>query len=100
MSPIRHRSMQVQADRVRLKAMETFVRTRTGLNTHIRNLVIAFGIKLPACASTCFHKRVLEHLPDNLTSAIKPILETDGNISIVPEDLSKASGKPEQELMA
>jgi len=76
MSPIRHRSMPVQADRARLKAREALVKTRTGLITHVRNLVKAFGVKLPTCASTCFHKRVLEHLPESLKPAIKPILES------------------------
>ena len=60
MSPIRHRSMPVQADRARLKARDALVRTRTQLITHVRCLVKAFGIKLPTCASMCFHKRVLE----------------------------------------
>ena len=76
MSPIRHRSMQVQADRARLKAREALVRTRTQLITHVRCLVKAFGVMLPSCASTCFHKRVLEQLPESLKPAVKPILES------------------------
>ena len=76
MSPIRHRSMPVQADRARLKARDALVRTRTQLITHVRCLVKAFGIKLPTCASTCFHKRVPLHLPESLKPAVKPVLES------------------------
>ena len=76
MSPIRHRSMPVQADRARLKARDALVRTRTHLITHVRCLVKAFGVTLPSCASTCFHKRVLEHLPEGLKPAVGPILES------------------------
>ena len=90
MSPIRHRSMPVQADRARLKARDALVRPRTQLITHVRCLVKAFGVTLPLCASTCFHKRVLEHLPESLKPAVGPILESLKVISRqVYEDLNK-----------
>ncbi len=34
----------------------------------------AFGVQLPRCATTCFHKRVLEHLPEALKPAVAPLL--------------------------
>ena len=76
MSPICHRSMQAQADRAKLKAREALVKARTSLINHVRGLVKAFGVKLPSCASKTFHKRVLEHLPENIKPAVRPILES------------------------
>lgn len=93
MSPIRHRSMPVQADRARLKARDALVRTRTQLITHVRCLVKAFGITLPSCASTCFHKRVLEHLPEDLKPAVGPILESLKVISRQVYEMNKDLNK-------
>ena len=93
MSPIRHRSMQVQADRARLKAREALVRTRTQLITHVRCLVKAFGVTLPSCASTCFHKRALEHLPESLKPAVKPVLESLKVISRQVYEMNKDLNK-------
>jgi len=93
MSPIHHRSPQVQADRARLKTREALVRTRTQLITHVRCLVKAFGVRLPSCASTCFHKRVLEHLPESLKPAVKPILESLKVISRQIYEIDKALKK-------
>jgi transposase len=76
LSPIRHRSLQAHADRTRLKVREALVRSRTSLIIHTRNMLKAFGIQIPKCASTCFHKRVLEHLPEELKPAVAPLLES------------------------
>jgi len=76
LSPIRHRSLQAHADRTRLKVREALVRSRTSLIIHTRNMLKAFGIQLPKCATTCFHKRVLEHLPEQLEPAVAPLLES------------------------
>ncbi len=93
MSPIRHRSMSVQTDRARLKAREALVKARTGLINHVRQLVKAFGIKLPTCSSKCFHKRVSEHLPESLKAAVQPILESLGVISRQIYETDKALEK-------
>jgi transposase len=76
LSPIRHRSLQAHADRTRLKVREALVRSRTSLIIHTRNILKAFGIQLPKYATTCFHKRVLEHLPEQLKPAVTPLLES------------------------
>ena len=81
LSPIRHRSFQFHADRTRLKVREALVRARTSLIVHLRNLLKGFGIQLPKCAATCFHKRVLEHLPEALKPAVEPLLESLKTIS-------------------
>lgn len=85
--------MSAQTDRARLKAREALVKARTGLINHVRQLIKAFGVKLPACSSKCFHKRVPEHLPESLKVAVQPILESLGVISRQIYETDKALEK-------
>ena len=69
------------------------MRARTSLIVHVRNLLKGFGIQLPKCATTCFHKRVLEHLPETLKPAIEPLLESLKTISRQIYEMEKAIEK-------
>jgi transposase len=64
----------------------------------VRGAVKSFGGRLPKCTAGAFHKKVAEHLPGELTSALEPILETiaslrerikdyDGRLKDVAEEL-------------
>ena len=74
LSPIRHRSAQMQADLAILRARDTLVRTRTKCINAARGLVKAGGARLPACSAESFAHRVAEHVPTELQPAIVPLL--------------------------
>lgn len=86
LAPIRHRSLEVQVDRAKVKSRAALVRCRTQLINHARTLVKSFGVKLPACDSTCFHKRAAEQLPESLRPALQPVLES---IAAIAEQLKR-----------
>lgn len=52
------------------------MRLRTNLIIHTRDMLKASGIQLPKRATTCFRKRVLEHLPEQLKPTVTPLLES------------------------
>ena len=74
LSPIRHRSAQMQADLAVLRARDTLVRTRTKCINAARGLVKSGGARLPACSAESFVHRVSEHVPSELQAALVPLL--------------------------
>lgn len=70
-----HRTFATQADLSMLRSRDMLVRTRTKLICHVRGILKAFGLKLPGCSASCFHKRVILAIPDDLRPALMPILE-------------------------
>jgi transposase len=79
--PIRHRNEKAQIDLEQIKARDLLVSTRTALINHVRGTVKSLGDRLPTCSAASFHKKVLEHLPDKLRSALLPILDQIGSIT-------------------
>lgn len=73
LSPIRHRGEQAQADLAIPKAREALVRSRTMLINQIRGLSKSFGVRLPDCDATAFHRKTRSHVPENLKSAVEPL---------------------------
>ena len=69
-----HRSFEAQADLSMLRSRDILVRMRTKLVCHVRGILKAFGIKLPASSATCFHRRATEQIPANLQPALQPVL--------------------------
>lgn len=74
--PIEHRGEQAQHDLAVLHARDVLVRTRTTLINHVRGVVKSIGHRLPRCSAPSFATRCAEHVPEELTHALGPLLET------------------------
>ena len=75
LKPIKHRGRQAQADLVVLRSRDALVRCRTRLVNHVRGMVKSFGARLPSCDTDAFHKRVPEHVPEELKLALDPLIQ-------------------------
>jgi transposase len=75
LNPIIHRSAEAQADLAVIRARAALVRSRTLLINHVRGAVKSTGARLPACDAYMFHKKVRDSLPEQLLSALSPLLE-------------------------
>ena len=71
-----HRTLATQADLSVLRSRNVLVQTRTQLVNHVRGILKAFGIRVPGCSTSCFHRRAAEHIPEELRPALQPILST------------------------
>lgn len=74
LKPVRHRTREAQADLASIRARDGLVRTRGKLVNCVRGLVKPFGLRLPACATACFAIKSSPLVPDDLRSALAPIL--------------------------
>ncbi len=75
LAPITHRSERAQMDLSVLRARDELVRARTGLVNHVRGVLKSNGLRAPSCATSCFARKALPSIPDDLHPALKPILE-------------------------
>jgi transposase len=82
LSPVKHRSVKRQAALATKRARDMAVDSRTALVNHVRGAVKSFGHRIPMCSTSCFHDRAKEHLPDELRSALLPILRLIGELSV------------------
>jgi transposase len=90
LSPIEHRGENSQAHPALLRSRDALVGARTKLVNHVRGAAKSFGGRLPKCTAEAFHKKVAEHLPGELTSALEPIPET---IALLTERIEDYDGK-------
>lgn len=74
LSPIRHRDIQVQADRMTLQSRDALVQARTGLINRVRGLVKPFGARLSRTASRSFSTKVPDEIPEPARPAVTPLL--------------------------
>jgi transposase len=74
LSPVQHRSEQVQFDLAIIKARDAAVLSRARLVTHIRGIVKSVGGRLAVCSTGVFSKKALEGCPAELLESIKPLL--------------------------
>lgn len=79
--PIRHRSEQAQADLAVLRSRASLVAARTQLINHVRGTVKAFGARLPSGGSDGFHLKVKALIPEELHSALHPVLEAIASLN-------------------
>lgn len=93
LSPIKHRSQHVQADRARLKARSVMVSVRTQLINHVRGLVKSFGAKVPKCSTESFHKFAPAAVPCELKPATAPLLRS---IAQLTKDIKALNRELEQ----
>jgi len=74
LSPIEHRSTEAQRDLAVLRARAGLVSTRTKLVNTLRGIVKSFGSRLPALGTHRIGHRTLELLPEELRTAMHPLL--------------------------
>jgi transposase len=79
--PLRHRGEDSQAHMAIIRLREALVGCRTQLVNHVRGAVKSLGYRLPKCPARSFHKKVAEHIPEALWTALGPILETIGSLT-------------------
>ena len=82
LSPIEHRSPQVQADLTVLHSRDALVRTRTLLINHVRGVVKSTGVRISLCSANSFPSRAAPSVPESLRPALGPILDTIGALSL------------------
>lgn len=75
LSPIQHRSAEMQASLAVVRAREVVVRTRTRVVNHLRNVVKACGGRLPKCSTPALADKAHEAIPASLQPALEPLLE-------------------------
>lgn len=75
LSPVQHRGPTAQEDLALLRSRDTLVAARTMLVNHVRGLSKSFGLRLPACATSCFSKLAASRIPANLQPTLAPVLE-------------------------
>lgn len=81
LSPVAHRSEQVQAHLAIVHSRRTLVAARTSLINRARSLVKGFGARLPQCDARSFPERVADHVPEQLGEAITPLLRMIASLS-------------------
>ncbi len=79
--PIVHRGKQAQVHLAVLKARDAVVRARTSLINCVRGLLKSVGYRAPSCSADTFAKRVGPGIPEELTPALEPLIETIGELT-------------------
>jgi transposase len=74
LSPVHVRGERSQQDLAVVRSRAVLVRTRTLLINHVRGVAKAAGVQLPRMSSASFARRALCELPDELHSALVPLL--------------------------
>jgi transposase len=74
MGPIRHRSVEQQADLAVIQARDALVQVRTQLINTVRGLVKGTGERLMGCSSRSFARQVEEQIPQRLRGALLPLV--------------------------
>ena len=89
LSPLRHRGVQTQRDLEVLKARDLLVASRTRLINHVRGAVKAFGLRIPKFSSATFTTRAAGHLPPEHHSALQPLLDMIGSLTVRVRDYDR-----------
>ena len=76
LSPVQHRSAEMQADLEVVRIRKKLVEARTKLINHVRGATKSAGVRLPSSSTDSFHHRVRGKVPADLQPAIDPLLET------------------------
>lgn len=92
-----HRSLADQADLAILRSRDVLVRTRTRVVCHVRGILKGFGITVPTCSASCFHRRAADLVAVELGPALLPVLATledlDRHIDELDAALEAAAAK-------
>jgi transposase len=79
--PIKHRSLEAQADLTVIRARAKLVEVRTTLINTVRCTVKGFGTRLPKCVAESFHRRCREAIPADLRQTLAPLFALIENVS-------------------
>ena len=82
LSPIEHRSKDVQADLSIVRAREVAVTARTKLINAVRGFVKTLGQRLPSMDSSGFAQKAMAACPPELREAITPLLRLIGQLTV------------------
>ena len=93
LAPIRHRGAETQADLATIRSRDCLVSSRTQLINHVRGAVKAVGGRLPTCSAVSFPRKVIDHLPPELSPTLKPVL---GMIETLSGEIRAADRRIEQ----
>ena len=74
LSPVLHRSEEVQLDLATIKARDAAVRSRTALISAIRGIIKSTGSRLAVCSSGVFAKTAIDSCPAALRDALLPLM--------------------------
>lgn len=89
--PLRHRSVQTQADLTLLRSRDALVRARTALVNFVRGQVKSAGGRIPSCDARYFARKAPAHLPTTPETQLSPILgaitELDARIASYSEEI-------------
>lgn len=72
--PIKHRSQKAHNDLNIIKSRSVLIKSRTALINHVRGIVKCCGERLPSCSAQSFAKRCRELIPEQLNSAVEPVI--------------------------
>jgi len=89
LAPVVHRGETVQADLAVIRSRNALVESRTALITHMRSTVKALGGRLPKCSTRSFHRKVEEHVPENLHPALLPVLDAIAELTEQIEEMQR-----------
>jgi len=67
-------SVEIQRDRVVLKARDTLIATRTKLINSVRGTLKSLGHRLPACDGAAFVRKAGPRIPAELNETLRPLL--------------------------
>jgi len=88
--PIRHRSLQAQADLALVKTRAFLVGQRTALSNHVRSLVKTAGGRIPSSIGpAALPKQARAHIPEALKEGLEPALRQLAFVVVQIRDLSK-----------
>jgi transposase len=76
LSPVRHRGKEARADLAIARSRDALVKVRTDLINHVRGSVKPFGTRIKSSSTGGFARVAHDAIPDELTVALRPVLET------------------------
>ena len=91
--PIQHRSSQVRADLLVLRARDALVASRTELINTVRALVKTMGARVSSCSSVAFWKKAEAEIPSELRETLQPLLRL---IAALNDEIKSYDQKIEQ----
>jgi transposase len=87
--PIQHRSQRSQIDLSLLRSREALVSCRTALINRARGIVKSAGWRLPSCSAASFHRKAVSDVPEQLRSAVMPLVVAIGRLTGQIKDLDR-----------
>jgi transposase len=86
---IQHRNAQAQADLAYIKTRQQLVECRSKLINYARSMVKGVGERIPSGGADTFHRRAREHMPEMLSKAMEPLIQTIEELTAKIQGLDK-----------